>query len=96
MLETISAGVPMIAYPQWSDQPTNAKLVSDVFKIGSRLGTNEDGVVKSEEVAKCIEEIINGAKSEEYKKNAMELKLVAREAVASGGSFDRNTLLQKC
>ncbi|KAK2664982.1 hypothetical protein Ddye_003556 [Dipteronia dyeriana] len=93
MLETISAGVPVIAYPQWSDQPTNAMLVSDVFKIGSRLGTNEDGVVNSEEVEKCIEEIIHGVKSEEYKKNAMELKLAAREAVACGGSSDRNIQL---
>ncbi|KAL5855460.1 hypothetical protein ACOSQ4_005262 [Xanthoceras sorbifolium] len=93
MLETISAGVPVIAYPQWTDQPTNAKLVSDVFKIGLRLRPNNDGVVNSEEVEKCIGEIINGPKSEEYKKNAMELKVAAREAASGGGSSDRNIQL---
>ncbi|KAK0581934.1 hypothetical protein LWI29_019729 [Acer saccharum] len=92
-LETISAGVPVIAYPQWTDQPTNAKLVSDVVKIGVRLRPNSDGFVDSEEVEKSIGEIINGAKSEEYKKNAMELKLAAREAVTFGGSSDRNIQL---
>ncbi|KAJ6896341.1 hypothetical protein NC651_022527 [Populus alba x Populus x berolinensis] len=29
--------VPVIAYPKWSDQPTNAKLIVDVFRIGLRL-----------------------------------------------------------
>ncbi|TXG64212.1 hypothetical protein EZV62_011206 [Acer yangbiense] len=58
-----------------------------------KLGTNEDGVVNSKEVEKCIEEIIIGAKSEEYKKNAMELKMIAREAVTGGGLSDRNIQL---
>ena len=50
-------------------------------------------VLWSKEVEKCIGEIINGAKSEEYKKNARELKLAAREAVTFGGSSDRNIQL---
>ncbi|KAJ4716229.1 Glycosyltransferase [Melia azedarach] len=90
MLETIVAGVPVIAFPQWTDQPTNAKLVADVFRIGLRLRPNDDGIVTNEEVEKSIEEIISGPKSEDYKKNAMELKHAARQAVASGGSSDRN------
>ncbi|KAK3195902.1 hypothetical protein Dsin_027212 [Dipteronia sinensis] len=93
ILETISAGVPVIAYPQWTDQPTNAKLLSDIFKIGVRLRTNNGGGINSEEVENCIGEIVNGTKSEVYKKNAMELKLAAREAVAGGGSSDRNIQL---
>lgn len=45
MLETISVGVPVIAYPMWSDQPTNAKLMVDVFGIGLRVKPNNDGPV---------------------------------------------------
>lgn len=93
LLETIVAGVPVIAYPQWSDQPTNAKLVADVFKIGLRLRPSEDGFVGNEELEKCVEEIINGPKSEYYKKNAVELKHAARQAVAGGGSSDQNIQL---
>ncbi|XP_044481053.1 UDP-glycosyltransferase 84B2-like [Mangifera indica] len=88
--ETIAAGVPVITFPQWSDQPTNAKLVTDVFKIGLKLRRNSEGIVSTEEVETCIEEIINGPKSEEYKKNVMELKAAATKAVASGGSSDMN------
>ncbi|KAJ0077537.1 hypothetical protein Patl1_35413 [Pistacia atlantica] len=88
--ETIVAGVPVIAYPQWTDQPTNAKLATDVFKIGVRMRPNSDGIVSTEEVGKCIKEIISGPKSEEYKKNLTELKVAARKAVAVGGSSDMN------
>ncbi|KAA8536236.1 hypothetical protein F0562_028714 [Nyssa sinensis] len=89
-LETIAAGVPVIAYPQWTDQPTNAKLIVDVLRLGVRIRPNEDGVVTSEEVEKSIQEIMSGPSSEQFKKNAAELKRAAREAVADGGSSDRN------
>ncbi|XP_065869769.1 UDP-glycosyltransferase 84B1-like [Euphorbia lathyris] len=90
ILETTVAGVPVIAYPQWTDQPTNAKLVTDVFRTGLRLKANQDGIVGSDEIEGCIREIMDGPKSDEFKSNAKELKRAAREAVASGGSSDRN------
>ncbi|XP_061958974.1 UDP-glycosyltransferase 84B1-like [Populus nigra] len=55
MLETIAAGVPVIAYPKWSDQPTNAKLIVDVFRIGLRLRANQDGIVSNEELVRKID-----------------------------------------
>lgn len=93
MLETIAAGVPVIAYPKWSDQPTNAKLIVDVFRIGLRLRANQDGIVSNEEVERCIREIMDGPKSVELKSNARELRIAARKAVAGGGSSDKNTQL---
>jgi UDP-glucose:(indol-3-yl)acetate beta-D-glucosyltransferase len=93
MLEAITAGVPMIAYPQWTDQPTNAKLVSDVFGMGIRLKQDSDGFVESEEVERAIDEIVGGERFDVFNKNAVELKLAAREAVADGGSSDRNIQL---
>ncbi|CAK8573907.1 unnamed protein product [Lathyrus sativus] len=89
-LEAIASGVPMIGYPQWSDQPTNAKLVSDVFRTGIRLKPDSDGFVESEEVERAIEEIVGGEKFEEVKKNVLEMKSAAREALIDGGSSDRN------
>jgi UDP-glucose:(indol-3-yl)acetate beta-D-glucosyltransferase len=93
MLETIAAGVPVIAYPKWSDQPTSAKLIVDVFRIGLRLRANQDGIVSTEEVERCIREIMDGPKSVELKSNARELRIAARKAVAGGGSSDKNTQL---
>ena len=89
-LETISAGVPVIACPQWTDQPTNAKLIVDVLRVGVRLRPNQDGIVSGEEVKKSIDDITVGARAEEVKKAAAEWKQSAQKAVADGGSSDRN------
>lgn len=89
MLETISSGIPMIAYPQWSDQPTNAKLITDMFKIGVRLKKDESGTVISDEIEKCIEKVTLGTQAEKLRKNAEELKRAAWEAARPGGSSDR-------
>ncbi|KAG5589096.1 hypothetical protein H5410_039610 [Solanum commersonii] len=48
ILEAISLGVPMVTIPQWTDQPTNAKLVKDVWKIGVRAKQDEKGIVRRE------------------------------------------------
>lgn len=92
-LETVVSGVPVIVYPEWTDQPTNAKLLSDVFKVGVRVrinGDEEDGVVTTKEVERCIEEVINGPRAAEMKKRAMELKEAANKALEAGGSSDQN------
>lgn len=92
-LETVVWGVPVIVYPEWTDQPTNAKLLSDVFKVGVRVrinGDEEDGVVTTKEVERCIEEVINGPRAAEMKKRAMELKEAANKALEVGGSSDQN------
>ncbi|KAF8044354.1 hypothetical protein BT93_A2369 [Corymbia citriodora subsp. variegata] len=86
ILETVCSGVPLIAYPQWTDQPTNAKLIEDVFKIGVRLRSVR-------ELDKCIEDILAGPRSEEFRSNAAPLKEAARKAVGHGGSSDQNVRL---
>uniref|UniRef100_A0A3N7F902 Anthocyanidin 3-O-glucosyltransferase n=1 Tax=Populus trichocarpa TaxID=3694 RepID=A0A3N7F902_POPTR len=40
-LEALSLGVPMVAMPQWTDQPTNAKYITDVWHVGVRVNVNE-------------------------------------------------------
>ncbi|XP_076886029.1 UDP-glycosyltransferase 84B1-like [Bidens hawaiensis] len=90
LVESVTAGVPVISCPQWTDQPTNAKLVTDVWKVGVRMNKDSDGVFGWEEVARCVDEIMSGPISEEFRKNAVELKTAALEAVADGGSSDKN------
>ncbi|PSS19238.1 UDP-glycosyltransferase [Actinidia chinensis var. chinensis] len=89
-LETIAAGVPVVAYPQWSDQPTNAKLLENVWRVGVRVSSDPDGVVTGAEVERCIEAVMSGPSAAEFRKNAAELKVAARGAVAGGGSSNRN------
>nr|TKW34160.1 hypothetical protein SEVIR_2G286100v2 [Setaria viridis] len=49
-VEALSAGVPMVAMPNWSDQTTNAKYIQDVWRVGVRVWPDAKGVVRSEEV----------------------------------------------
>ncbi|KAK3415134.1 hypothetical protein EUGRSUZ_H00694 [Eucalyptus grandis] len=58
VVEAICLGVPMVAMPQWTDQPTNAKFVEDVWRVGVRARADEAGVVGREEVERCVREII--------------------------------------
>nr|XP_043624298.1 UDP-glycosyltransferase 84B1-like [Erigeron canadensis] len=90
LVESVTAGVPVIACPQWSDQPTNAKLVTDVWGVGVKLNKDSDGSLCGEEVARCVEKIMSGPISVEIRKNAVELKNAVAVAVADGGSSDRN------
>ncbi|KAL4193709.1 hypothetical protein AMTRI_Chr06g178120 [Amborella trichopoda] len=89
-LEAISQGVPMVAVPQWSDQPTNAKFISDVWKMGIRVEVDEKEVVRSGELERCIREVMDGETGAELRENGQRWKKLARAAVADGGSSDNN------
>ncbi|XP_050372706.1 phloretin 4'-O-glucosyltransferase-like [Argentina anserina] len=86
-LESLVSGVPVVAFPQWSDQGTNARLVEDMWKTGVRVAPNEEGVVVGEEIKRCLDMVME---SEEMRKNAKNWKDQAREAVSEGGSSDMN------
>lgn len=90
ILETLVAGVPVVAYPEWTDQPTNAKLMVDVFKIGVRMRNSGDGTLSAEEVERCIKEVIDGPRAEEMQRRALELKETAKSALEDGGSSSLN------
>ncbi|GAB2259909.1 hypothetical protein Droror1_Dr00010764 [Drosera rotundifolia] len=85
-LETVAAGVPVIAYPEWTDQPTNAKLLVDVFETGVRMRRGEDGKLHKEEVERCIWEVTRGPNALKMKEKAADWKKAAKEAVDVGGS----------
>lgn len=89
-LETVVAGVPVVVYPEWTDQPTNAKLLADVFRVGVRFRVGEDGVATTEEMERCISEVVDGPRAKEMKKKAMELMEAAKKSVQAGGSSDMN------
>ncbi|KAF9608428.1 hypothetical protein IFM89_009794 [Coptis chinensis] len=88
--EALSLGVPMVAIPQWIDQPTNAKFIEDVWRVGVRAKVDEKGIVISEEIENCIWDVMHGDRWEEIKRNAIRWKKLAMEAVGEGGSSDKN------
>jgi len=90
ILEALALGVPMIGMPQWVDQPTNAMLMQDVWKVGVRVKVDKEGLVMREEIANCINEVMVGERSEEIRQNAKRLKDMAKNAFSQGGTSDKN------
>ncbi|KAG8642058.1 mogroside IE synthase-like [Manihot esculenta] len=90
VLEALSLGVPMVAVPQWSDQPTNAKYVEDVWKMGIRAKPDEEGIVRREVVEVCLREVMEGEKAKEIRDNARNWKRLSKEAIDEGGTSDKN------
>ncbi|KAK9138490.1 hypothetical protein Sjap_009084 [Stephania japonica] len=100
-LEGLVVGVPMVAFPQWTDQGTNAKLIEEAWGTGVRVKRSsvevkkdgEDGkeeIVESEEVKRCVEVVMGeGERGEEIRKNVEKWRGLARKAVEDGGS-ERN------
>ncbi|XP_019083724.1 PREDICTED: UDP-glycosyltransferase 84B1-like isoform X3 [Camelina sativa] len=90
-IETVVTGVPVVAYPSWSDQPIDAWLLVDVFGIGVRMRNDAvDGELKVEEVERCMEAVTEGPDAADMRRRVAELKDVARSALAPGGSSVRN------
>ncbi|CAK9136068.1 unnamed protein product [Ilex paraguariensis] len=89
-LEALSLGVPLLAMPQWTDQPTKAKFIVDVWQVGIRLKVDEKGTVIREEIENFINEVMEGERGKELKRNVVKLKELAKEAVDEGGSSTIN------
>jgi len=80
-LESISAGVPMLCWPFFAEQPTNCRYICNEWEIGIEIDTN----VKKEEVEKLINELMVGQKGKKMRQKAMELKKKAEEDTRPGG-----------
>lgn len=91
-MEALTSGVPVICFPQWGDQVTNAVYMIDVFKTGMRLsrGEAEKRIVPREEVTERLLESTVEEKAAELRENARRWKEEAETAVAYGGSSERN------
>ncbi|KAH7859311.1 hypothetical protein Vadar_034457 [Vaccinium darrowii] len=87
-LESLVSGIPVVAFPQWSDQVTNGKLMEDVWKTGVRVRANEEGIVESGEIKRCIEVVMGG--DDQMRCNAKKWKDLGKEAGKEGGLSDKN------
>ncbi|KAI3757883.1 hypothetical protein L6452_05427 [Arctium lappa] len=81
-LESISEGIPMICSPCFGDQPTNARYVSDVWKIGLEL---ENGLERLG-IESSIKRVMVDKEGIEMRKRVLNLKEKANLCLKKGGS----------
>ncbi|XWS32783.1 hypothetical protein CRYUN_Cryun22dG0019200 [Craigia yunnanensis] len=77
VLESICAGVPILACPMLAEQPLNARMVVEEIKAGLRVktcdGTVRSGFVKWEGLMKMVRELMEGEMGKEVRKKVKEL-----------------------
>nr|AFJ52955.1 UDP-glycosyltransferase 1 [Linum usitatissimum] len=89
VLEAVSLGVPMVAMPQWTDQPTNAKFIRDVWRVGVKV-EGDGGLVRRDEIERCVKEVMEGEKGEEMRRNCEKFGELVKDAASEGGTSDGN------
>lgn len=88
LLETISNGVPLIAWPLFAEQRMNAVLVAEDLKVAFRV--KKSGLVDHQEIAKYAKELIEGEKGELFRERMKQLKEKARMALGEQGSSTKS------
>ncbi|PWA47365.1 scopoletin glucosyltransferase [Artemisia annua] len=92
VLEGVSGGVGMVAWPVMAEQFFNAKLVTDVFGIGVPIGdvewsaTSRCEGVKGETIANAVARLMGAEEGQEMRRRARVLKDKAKTAIEEGGS----------
>ncbi|XP_031128298.1 scopoletin glucosyltransferase-like [Ipomoea triloba] len=90
-LEGVSGGVPMVTWPVFAEQFVNEKLMTDILRTGTGVGSKEwkrvdsDGV-KREAIAEAIKKVMISEESEEMRSRAKAMKDKAKKAIEEGGS----------
>ena len=72
-VEGIAAGVPMATCPLSAEQFYNEKLVTQILKIGIRIGVQEQALlggdsIKSEALEKAVSQLMEGVEAEEMRR----------------------------
>ncbi|KAI3774721.1 hypothetical protein L1987_49281 [Smallanthus sonchifolius] len=92
VLEGVSSGVAMVAWPVMAEQFNNSKLVTDVLQIGVSIRDVEWSAdstcegVKWEAIERAVARVMGAKEGDNMRMRAQELKNKANKAVEKGGS----------
>ena len=102
MMEAITAGLPVVTWPHFTDQFLNQKMVVDVLGIGVSVGITEpllyqkvekEIVVGRNVVEEAVRSVMGGGEEAKgRRRRARALAVKARAAMKEGGSSHRNLL----
>lgn len=86
ILESIVYGIPLIAWPLFAEQNTNAAMLVEDVKVALRPKANETGLVEREEIVKLVKELMQGEEGKRLGNRVRDLKGAATKALGEDGS----------
>ncbi|OIW08072.1 hypothetical protein TanjilG_20173 [Lupinus angustifolius] len=86
VLEAVSEGVPMVAWPLYSEQKLNMVVLVRGMKVALAIKKSEDGFVSATELEDRVKELMNSEKGKEIRERVLKMKVGAVEARAESGS----------
>lgn len=89
ILESICAGVPMLAWPLYAEQKMNRVFLVEDMKLGLPVTESEKGWVNAEELEQRLIELMNSEKGDGIRKRVLAMREVAMAAITDGGSSVR-------
>ncbi|CAL9170727.1 unnamed protein product [Musa hybrid cultivar] len=86
-LESVLAGVAMVAWPLFAEQRQNAVMLTEGARIALRpRGAAEGGLVPREEVAQAVRELMEGEEGKAARQRVAELRKAATSGLEEGGA----------
>ncbi|XP_008229441.1 PREDICTED: UDP-glycosyltransferase 90A1-like [Prunus mume] len=89
VLESLSMGVPLLAWPMGAEQPLNAQYVAIGLKAGLMVSQGQTTALDRYVICDGIEELMGGEKGRRARERAGLFGTMARHAVEKGGSSDK-------
>ncbi|CAN1158578.1 UDP-glycosyltransferase 88B1 [Linum perenne] len=88
VLESVVAGVPMVAWPLYAEQKFNRVMLVEEIKIALSMEESDaSGFVKAKEVERRVKELMDSeGRGELVRRRTIDMKNAATDAVAEGGS----------
>ncbi|XP_074315859.1 zeatin O-glucosyltransferase-like [Silene latifolia] len=91
LTESMTMGVPVIAYPMHSDQPMNSVLVTEVLKVGFLIRddfweTRRQQTITSDIIENVVKKLMGSEEGEGMRKRAKDIGQSLRGSMAQGGA----------
>ena len=78
VLESVCAGVPMVAWPLYAEQRFNRVLLVEEMKIALPMVESETGFVNSTEVEKRVKELMESKEGNSVRERTIAMKHAAK------------------
>jgi UDP:flavonoid glycosyltransferase YjiC (YdhE family) len=97
ILESLSLGVPMLAFPLLTDQCTNRKLIVEDWRVAMDLGRSSrifqncrSELLGREEIARTLNKFMDEEEGRNLRSKVEPIRAVLKKVVMDGGTSNKN------